>query len=85
MNVLSTNSISLDTLTPGTIAVVATLSSGSNEEMVDRLREIGFAEGLTIELLHESPFGKDPIAVRVGDMTVALRRAQARLIKVKIV
>lgn len=51
-------------------------------DMIDRLREIGFSEGLSIEVLHQSPFGKDPIAVKVGAMTVALRRRDANLIEV---
>lgn len=49
---------------------------------VEQLREIGFAEGLTIAVLHQNPFGRDPIAVRVGAMTIALRRREAQLVKV---
>lgn len=41
------------------------------------LLEIGFIEGARIEILHEGPFGRDPIAVRVDDMRVALRRNEA--------
>lgn len=48
-----------------------------------RLRELGFDHGVTIETLHSgSIFGRDPIACRVGRMTVAIRRAQARAIEV---
>jgi hypothetical protein len=31
--------------------------------------------------LHRAPFGGDPLAVRVGNMVVALRLAMARLIE----
>ncbi len=48
-----------------------------------RLRELGFDEGVTVEATHVSPFGRDPIACRVGRMTVALRRVQARAISVE--
>ena len=48
-----------------------------------RLRELGFDEGVAIETMHVAPFGRDPIACRVGRMTVALRRAQARAISVE--
>ncbi len=41
------------------------------------LLEIGFIEGARVEILHEGPFGRDPIAVRVDDMRVALRRREA--------
>lgn len=48
-----------------------------------RLRELGFDEGVAIELLHYGPIGRDPIACRVGRMTVALRRAHAAVISVE--
>jgi ferrous iron transport protein A len=44
-----------------------------------RLHEMGFDEGVDVEVLHKAPLG-DPIALRVGNMTVAIRRAQAALI-----
>jgi len=50
-----------------------------------RLRELGFDEGVAVEALHSgSIFGRDPIACRVGRMTVAIRRAQASAIRVAI-
>ena len=50
-----------------------------------RLRELGFDEGVAIEALHSgSMFGRDPIALRVGRMTVAIRRAQASAIRVAL-
>lgn len=52
------------------------------ENRIDRLREMGFEEGLDVEILHQNPFGKDPIAVRIGSMTIALRRSEANLIEV---
>jgi len=48
-----------------------------------RLRELGFDEGVGIELIHRAPFGGDPVACRVGRMTVALRRANAIAISVE--
>ena len=47
------------------------------DEMERRLIEMGFIEGAGVEILHEGPFGGDPIAVRVGSATVALRRRDA--------
>ena len=35
-----------------------------------------------VEPLHLGPFGRDPMAVRVGRMTVAIRRKHARAINV---
>ena len=47
-----------------------------------RLRHFGFDEGIIVEPLHLGPFGRDPIAVRVGRMTVAIRRKHALAVKV---
>jgi len=57
----------------------ARLSEGDAQ----RLRNLGFDEGVRIEALHGAPFGRDPLAIRVGRMTVAMRRAQARAISVE--
>lgn len=53
------------------------------EELERRLLEMGFVEGALIEVLHEGLFGRDPIAVRVDDTRVALRRREAGAVSVK--
>lgn len=46
-----------------------------------RLRELGFDEGVAVEALHRGGLiARDPIACRVGRMTVAIRRAHAAAI-----
>ena len=52
------------------------------DELERRLLELGFVEGATVELLHQGLFGGDPIAVRVADTTIALRRREAMAITV---
>lgn len=47
-----------------------------------RLRELGFDEGVGVEVLHRARLGGGPIACRIGRMTVALRRAVAGAILV---
>ena len=47
-----------------------------------RLRHFGFDEGISVEPLHLGPLGRDPIAIRVGRMTVAIRRRHAGAIRV---
>ncbi|MFN2473413.1 MAG: ferrous iron transport protein A [Sphingomicrobium sp.] len=75
--------ISLDQLRLGTAAEIAAIDWTSLEESeANRLRHFGFDEGVKIEPLHLGPFGKDPLAVRVGRMTVAIRRAHARAVRV---
>ena len=49
-----------------------------------RLRELGFDAGVSIEALHVGPIGRDPIACRVGRMTIALRRVLAASIHVEL-
>lgn len=51
-------------------------------ELESRLIEMGFVEGASVEILHEGMFGKDPIAVRVDNATVAIRRREAMAIMV---
>ncbi|MES2895372.1 MAG: FeoA family protein [Pseudomonadota bacterium] len=46
-------------------------------ELQRRLLEFGFVEGARIEVLHEGAIRHDPIAVRVDDTRVALRRRDA--------
>ena len=49
-----------------------------------RLRELGFDEGIAVEPLHgRGLFVSDPLAIRIGRMTVAIRRAHARTIAVE--
>jgi len=77
----------LGTLSPGAAGTLARFINSvehGGTHMIDRLREMGFAEGVSVELLHQSLFGKDPIAVRVGAMTVALRRREANLIEIQL-
>ena len=47
------------------------------EELQRRLLEFGFVDGAHIEVIHEGAIGRDPIAVRLDDMRVALRRRDA--------
>lgn len=70
--------IRLDRLPLGTRARVASVDwAALDDGEASRLRQFGFDEGVTVEPLHLGPFGRDPIAVRVGRMTVAIRRKHA--------
>jgi ferrous iron transport protein A len=46
-------------------------------ELESRLLELGFVEGARVEVLHEGILGRDPIAVRIDNITVAVRRREA--------
>jgi ferrous iron transport protein A len=67
----------------GTIVAIAATDDANGvpaAELERRLLELGFVEGASVEILHEGPVGGDPIAVRVNDTTIALRRREAMAI-----
>jgi ferrous iron transport protein A len=75
--------VRLDQLELGTRARVLSIDwDALDEGEACRLRNFGFDEGVAIEPRHLGPFGRDPIAVRVGRMTVAIRRRHARAVRV---
>ena len=70
---------------PGARGVIVDVLAGdpANDHGVDvaelhrRLLEFGFVEGARVEVLHEGAIGRDPIAVRLDDMRIGLRRRDA--------
>ena len=75
--------LSLDRLEVGTKARVLAIDWASLDQAEgSRLRHFGFDEGITVEPLHLGPVGRDPIAIRVGRMTVAIRRRHAGAVRV---
>jgi ferrous iron transport protein A len=75
--------VALDRLAVGGKARVAAIEWALLEASeASRLRHFGFDEGVAVELLHLGPFGRDPMAIRVGRMTVAIRRKHAGAIQV---
>ncbi len=74
----------IDALAVGEVALIAAIDrAGLDPGTAQRLCELGFDEGVDVEILHRAPFGGDPLAVRVGNMVLALRRDMARLIEVE--
>jgi ferrous iron transport protein A len=70
----------------GYSGVIQRLAAGNADsalpatELESRLIELGFVEGARVEILHEGPVGGDPIAVRVDNVTIAVRRREAMAI-----
>jgi len=53
-------------------------------EEAQRLRALGVDEAAEISIAHRGVFGgRDPIAITIGRMTVALRRSHAAAIEVQ--
>ena len=59
------------------LAADDTTSALAATELETRLIELGFVEGAKVEVLHEGVVGRDPIAVRIENVTVAVRRREA--------
>jgi ferrous iron transport protein A len=77
-------SLTLDQLPFRTAATVTSVAWNSlTGTEARRLRNLGLDDGVSIELLHAAPFGSDPLAIRIGRMMVAVRRAHARAIVVE--
>jgi ferrous iron transport protein A len=66
------------------IGAEAPLRGIDADELERRLLEIGFVEGARFEILHEGLIGRDPIAVKLDDLTVALRRREAMAVLVEL-
>ena len=77
----------LDALGVGKSGTVIHLAPGEQAEAgIDvsrRLMELGFVPGERIRMLKRGMPGGEPMAVRVGDSTFALRRFEAALISIQ--
>ena len=47
-----------------------------------RLREIGFAEGDLVEILHVGLFGRSPLNIKLHGTAIAMRPNEAKMIRV---
>ncbi len=75
----------LATLAPGRTAEVVAVRApqgDGGDDLAARLGEIGFVAGERVRVLARAPLG-DPIAVRVGSSTFALRLAEAACVLVE--
>lgn len=73
----------LDRLDTGRLAEIVAIDWDSLDQAdAVRLRQFGFDIGVRVQRLHSGPFGRDPLAIRVGRMTVAIRRKHAAAIAV---
>ena len=78
--------VGLDALAKGVSAEVVALQPARDDEERDvllRLMEIGFLPGEPVRVLARGFPGGDPLAVRVGQATFALRRPEAALVRVR--
>jgi ferrous iron transport protein A len=62
---------------------MCTGAAESGHELEQHLLEMGFTEGARVEILHQGAIQRDPIAVRVDNITIAVRRREAMAVVVK--
>ena len=82
----TTPAVGLDALAKGVPAEVVALQPARDDEereVLLRLMEIGFLPGEPVRVLARGFPGGDPLAVRVGQATFALRRPEAALVRVR--
>lgn len=89
-NLAAHSSLPLADLRRGDVAVVAELSAVSDVDedqqgspaLLARLRDLGFIPGARCEVMARMWLGGDPLVVRIGGSTFALRRAEAAAVRV---
>jgi Fe2+ transport system protein FeoA len=59
------------------------LTTEEGDLMVARLRDLGFVAGARCEVLARMWLGGDPLVVRIGGSTFALRHAEAAAVRVQ--
>jgi ferrous iron transport protein A len=79
--------IKLDTLPTGASGTVVHVAPGDaaadGTDLARRLMELGFVPGEKIRLLKRGMPGGEPLAIKVGNSTFALRRFEAALISIQ--
>jgi len=77
--------MTMDGLGVGVVARIISVDwSALAPDEAKRLQALGFDEGSEVSIAHRGVFaGRDPIALRIGSMTVAVRRSHAHAITVE--
>lgn len=65
-----------------TVADIKVPADPSERNLVLRLLELGFVPGERVHVVREGRPGRDPLALRLGHTTFALRRSEASFIRV---
>ncbi|MDP9064905.1 MAG: ferrous iron transport protein A [Pseudomonadota bacterium] len=86
MNKAHDGAVTLADLPTGIAARVISVASSDSPESVDlarRLAELGFLPGERLRIVARGFLGREPLAVRIGTGTFALRRFEAACIRVR--
>jgi ferrous iron transport protein A len=69
--------------TPARVTGLVPARDGREHSTLLRLLEIGFVPGESVQVLARGAWGGDPLAVRVGQATFALRHEEASMVQVQ--
>jgi ferrous iron transport protein A len=76
--------VRLSDLPKGAYAVVQQVEDAhANDQIAQRLRDLGFVAGERVRLLARGPVGADPLLIQIGSTRFALRRAEAARVTVQ--
>ena len=75
--------MNLSQFNKGQTGTIAAIEGADSDPITLRLMELGLVQGSRVELVHEAPYGGDPIAVRVRGTLIALRRSEAARILIQ--
>ena len=70
--------------TPALVTGLVPARDGREHSTLLRLLEIGFVPGEVVQVLARGAWGGDPLAVRVGQATFALRQQEAAMVQVQV-
>ena len=79
--------MTLENLEPGQMARIAGIDWNALPPAdAKRMRALGFEPGVEVRMAHHGVFGgRDPVAISIGRMTIALRKVQAAAISLETV
>ena len=77
--------MTLESLPPGSTARISAIDwSALPAADAKRMRALGFDRGVEVRMAHHGIFGgRDPVAITIGRMTIALRKSQASAISLE--
>ncbi len=86
-SVFTSAALGLDGLkvrTPALVTGLVPARDGREHSTLLRLLEIGFVPGEAVQVLARGAWGGNPLAVRVGQATFALRQQEAAMVQVQV-
>ena len=72
----------LASLRPGQKARIVAVDAERGTQLAQRLTDLGFIPGRTVEVLRRAPLG-DPLLFKVADYEISMRKADVRIVTIE--